>query len=831
MSRATTQTPPTPPAQAAPLRQMLRRLVSVALYAGAASGVGLLAMLAWSTGNASRLAEQYGVLLALNSVFALALFVWMAALIVRLIKQWRRRQFGVRLTTRLALAFALIGVAPGLLIYLISVQFMSRSIESWFNVRVDSALEAGLNLGRAALDARLADLQTQARRFAAELARTPESQQATALTRLRQRANIREALIFTGAGRTVVFSTRTLGGLPEMPAAAVVNSLRVSRLYAAAEADIAPEVATPDEDTTALRLRVIVPLGEASSSDAARGLNPTSETRWLQLVQPVAEQVSENAARVQDGFRDYQELALSRLGLRKLYGITLTLALLFTVFGSVAIALSLSRRLVRPLLALAAGTRAVSAGDFRPLPEPHHQQPGQAMDEIGELTRSFNAMTRQLGEARQLLENHRQQLERANLYLESVLANLSSGVLAFDERFHVTLANRGAQAILRTDLRTVIGRPLETVPDMLALATRIRRAFNEHRAVGSTRRHWQQQFELTTGDATLTLLARGTHLMDGQKVDGQGGEESDAGRGFLVVFDDISEVISANRTVAWGEVARRLAHEIKNPLTPIQLSAERLALKLADHLAPAQAAMLERSVATIVNQVASLKNMVDGFREYARTPPAVMTRVDFNALLAEVLTLYGWEPDKESRTDAVNAGNDADTRAPLIVSLAPDAPAILGDAAQLRQVIHNLLANARDAIAAQGADGVIRVSTESISAGSDTGPDTAMLRFSVLDSGAGFTPAVLARATEPYVTTKTHGSGLGLAIVDKIVAAHGGRLDIGNQRIDDQRTGGARVCIVLPAAGSSAGSLNTGSFTSGKNFTENHANTSLSPQV
>jgi len=802
---------------ATPAPRLLRHLVRVALYTGAASGLALLALLAWSTGNASRLAEQYGTLLLLNSVFALALFVWMSALIVRLVRQWRSRQFGVHLTTRLALAFALIGVAPGLLIYLISVQFMSRSIESWFNVRVDSALEAGLNLGRAALDARLADLLTQARRFAAELARTPESQLATVLTRLRQRSNVREALVFTGAGRTLVFSTIALGQLPELPASSVLNSLRVSRLYAAAEADTPTH--SHASETTSLRLRVIVPLVDLQVSDAVLGANVLSDTRWLQLVQPVAAQVSENAARVQDGFRDYQELALSRLGLRKLYGITLTLALLFTVFGSVAIALSLSRRLVRPLLALAAGTRAVSAGDFRPLPEPSNRrgQVGDQMDEIGALTRSFNAMTRQLGEARRLLENQRQQLERANLYLESVLANLSSGVLAFDERYCITMVNRGAQTILRTDLRTVIGQPLETVPNLLTFATRIRRAFAEHAAVGSERTHWQQQFELTVADSTaaapltttLTLLARGTHLLDTHQaatphVDmPKTSDQNDTshatahthGRGFLVVFDDISDVISANRTVAWGEVARRLAHEIKNPLTPIQLSAERLALKLSAHLAPPQAAMLARSVNTIVNQVASLKNMVDSFREYARTPPVVMTRIDFNALVAEVLTLYGWEPDggagvntnatsaktKKTTSPAVNP-DQASPR--LEVSLAPNLPAILGDAAQLRQVIHNLLANATDAVAAQGADGVIRVTTQWVEA--------TMLRFAVADSGSGFSPAVLARATEPYVTTKAHGSGLGLAIVDKIVSAHGARLDI-----DNRRAGGARVSILF----------------------------------
>src|SRR5690606_37529704 len=249
-------------------------------------------------------------------------------------------------------------------------------------------------------------------------------------------------------------------------------------------------------------------------------LSSPSEPRWLQLVQPVPEQIADNANQVQQGFRDYQELALSRLGLRKLYGITLTLALLLAVFAAIAVALSLSKRLVRPLLRLAAGTEAVGVGDYRPLPEPPER------DEVGQLTRSFNAMTRQLDEARRMVESNRRQLERSNVYLESVLSNLSSGVLVFDENFRVTTVNQGAQSILQADLRSVIGRPLETVDGMLAFIQIVRQAFSQHAAVGSELLHWQQQFEISpasVADSTespqiLTLLARGTHL----KVDGRG---------------------------------------------------------------------------------------------------------------------------------------------------------------------------------------------------------------------------------------------------------------------------------------------------------------------
>jgi nitrogen fixation/metabolism regulation signal transduction histidine kinase len=406
-------------------------------------------------------------------------------------------------------------------------------------------------------------------------------------------------------------------------------------------------------------------------------------------------------------------------------------------------------------------------------------------------------MTRQLDDARQMVENNRQQLERSNVYLESVLSHMSSGVLVFDEGFRVTLFNQGAQDILRVDLRSVKGAPLETADGAFEMAHLIRQAFAAHAAVGSERLYWQQQFELELEAAIdnekkkhiVTLLARGTHL----SVDGRG-------NGYLVVFDDISEVISANRTVAWGEVARRLAHEIKNPLTPIQLSAERLAMKLDGRLGPEDSAMVTRATNTIVNQVSSLKKMVDDFREYARTPPAQMQPIDINALVADVLSLYGWDP----------AGGEAraDGRVPdMEISFDPQVPRIEGDPTQLRQVIHNLLANARDAATQDRdiADARIFVQTRLAHTSPENGDDHPAVRLTVSDNGPGFAPQVIARVFEPYVTTKTGGTGLGLAIVKKIVEGHGGRIDVSNRR-----EGGARISILLTRLADSGTPLDAG---------------------
>jgi nitrogen fixation/metabolism regulation signal transduction histidine kinase len=748
----------------------MNRLLRLAMVVGIVSGFALFGLLAWSTGNASRVAQYQTLLLWLNGALALALFIWVVALTANLLGQLRRGQFGARLTARFALAFALIGVLPGALIYTLSVQFMSRSIESWFNVRVDTALESGLALGRAAIDAQLAELDSRARAMMPELTTTSDSDMASVITRLREANGLNDVMVFSSTGRLIAFSTDKLGTLlPPMPPPSVLNQLRLTRGYSAAAMD--ESAAGPVE--AALQLRVIVPLGSQDRGDVSLGV--TADARWLQLIQPLSDKIARNAAEVQAGNLDYQELALSRRSLRNLYGITLTLALLLAVFAAIAVALYLSKKLVSPLLALASGTHAVSVGDYRPLPEP------TTRDEVAQLTRSFNAMTKQLDDARRLVETNRNQLERSNVYLESVLANLSAGVLVFDEQFRVTTFNQGAQTILAVDLRASPGRPLETIDGLLEFSGRIRQAFAEHSAVGSERTHWQEQFELTieaTGkrdsEHTVTVLARGTHL----RVDNRN-------NGYMVVFDDISEVISANRTVAWGEVARRLAHEIKNPLTPIQLSAERLAMKLTHKLEPADAQLLERAITTIVNQVTSLKHMVDDFKEYARKPTSAMLPIDLNELVDEVLTLYGWDPDEASPADVNMPWH-------LEVSLAPNLPLIEGDSTQLRQVIHNLLANARDALADMPEAGAMMVATQVAEAQPQDGPPQQSVRLTVMDSGPGFPAHVLQRVFEPYVTTKAQGTGLGLAIVRKIVEEHGGRIDVSNRR-----DGGARVSILF----------------------------------
>jgi nitrogen fixation/metabolism regulation signal transduction histidine kinase len=483
----------------------------------------------------------------------------------------------------------------------------------------------------------------------------------------------------------------------------------------------------------------------------------TEDMRVLQLLQRVPEQLALDAEIVQTGQREYQELLLARLGLKRLYGLTLTLTLLLALLTALSLAFVLSERLSAPLSFLAEGTRAVAKGDYS------HREVVASRDELGVLTQSFNTMRRQLGEARATAEHNQAQLADAHTYLQSILANLSAGVLAFDEAFRLRSFNHSAAAILDTDIARLEGLALdcwhERNPALKALAAEVAAAFRSGKDA-----EWEQQIERAGKGGQQMLLLRGTRLAAGGAT------------GYVVVFDDITHVLQAQRDAAWTEVARRLAHEIKNPLTPIQLSAERLQHKLAGKLRVPEAEMLMRSTQTIVNQVGALKDMVDAFRQYARMPEPTRQAVDFNTLLREVLTLY------ESLADWIH------------VELAPALPRIVGDPAQLRQVIHNLLQNAQDALV-EATNPSIVVRTEALDGG---------MRVTIIDNGSGFPEQLMQRAFEPYVTTKPKGTGLGLVIVKKIIEEHGGTVEIANVAPH-----GARVVLFFPAATSQTVALKT----------------------
>ena len=757
------------------------------LFAIALSGV-LLFILASASGNTAFFERNYPVLLAVNGAIAAALAILVLALVRRLAKRLRLKRFGARLTTRFAVAFALMGVLPGVLIYVVSTQFLSRSIESWFDVRVDRALDSGLTLGRAALDSIKDDVAAKARAWALELADLPESAQLTQLNRLREQGGISEALLVSGTGQLIGATGAQVSELvPETPAPSELRQARTLRTFAVIEGE-----ADSADTRHGLRARVIVPipsstplaaggallprdalksrvrepggLGGAAGPLAPGAMSAAADARYLQLIQPVPPTIAANAEALQSGYRDYQELSLSRSGLKTIYGLTLTLTLLLAVFAAVAGSVLLASSMTAPLLQLAEGTRAVAEGDYRPVRE----FPGN--DEMNLLTRSFNAMTRQLTDARDTVEAKQRELEHAKTYLERVLANLSAGVIVLDQEFRLVSANFGASRILGRTLMNDVGRPFQELDEALGAA--FASGFSEQALAGTPKDSWQQQIEVRrSGGAASTaeplmLLARGSRL------------PLDDGLGYVVVFDDITQVISAQRAVAWGEVARRLAHEIKNPLTPIQLAAERLQMKLIDRLPDGDAEVLRRSTSTIVNQVAAMKRMVDDFRDYARVPPARLLPLDLNGLIEEVVTLYR------------SAG------APIALALDERLPLIDGDATQLRQVIHNLVGNAQEALAGR-ADARITVRTALVESVESAGVVRAV-RFTVEDNGPGFAANILRRAFEPYITTKPSGTGLGLAMVKKIIEEHGAHVEVVNRAAaGSTAASGAVVTIVF----------------------------------
>jgi nitrogen fixation/metabolism regulation signal transduction histidine kinase len=743
----------------------------------------LLFLLASASDNSDLFEQNYPWLLILNAVIAAALLMLVSVLLYRLYRRYRRGKFGSRLMARLVLLFAVVGILPGAVIYTVSVQFVSRSIESWFDVRVESALEAGLNIGRASLDSSLEELRTKARNMALDLSDLSEATQITQLSRMRDQNLMQEATIVGSSGQIVASSGSQLGSLlPNLPTAEMLRQARVTRGYAVIEGntdlqDNSPIASDAKTNMTtapapnpgaSLRLRVVVLI-----PDSSRALSLQAEARYLQLLQPVPEQLATNADALRVAYSEYQERSLARTGLRKIYIVTLTLTLLLAIFGAIAAAFLIASDLAKPLLLLAEGTKAVAEGNLSPRPII------ATSDELGTLTQSFNAMTRQLSDARASVERNRAELESAKGYLESVLANMSAGVMVLDRQFRLITCNESVERILQQDFGRYIGKPLSEIEGLAAFVQAISKAFSEQSAhsaaggAGADSLHWQQQIDLPrregrTDADEISLLARGSRLPAAREGS------------YVVVFDDISDVISAQRSIAWGEVARRLAHEIKNPLTPIQLSAERLQMKLIGKLSDADAVMLERGTETIVNQVTAMKRMVDDFRDYAKTPPAVLSALDLNALIEEILHLY-------------LAGDDRDI---IHVTLADGLPHVMGDATQLRQVIHNLLQNAQDAVAERADHDTpprIDMVTEEIHYRSPDGAVSNAVRLTITDNGPGFSPKILAHAFEPYVTSKPRGTGLGLAMVKKIVEEHGGRIDVKN-RTDAI---GAKVAILL----------------------------------
>jgi nitrogen fixation/metabolism regulation signal transduction histidine kinase len=689
--------------------------------------VALLVLLSGSSANTEVFSFNYYALLGLTGLLALSLMALSGYQLWRLRVKLKQKVFGAKLTLRLVTFFTLIGVLPGILIYAVSLQFLDKSIESWFDVRVENALEGGLNLGRSGLENSLNELAKKAKFTALLLAEKHSRQYQKALDQLVDEKVAQEAALFSVKGNLIAFSSGSNARSPDLPDGDLMRLTLDKGEYAVIDT-------MPNRGLT---LRSLVTV----NSKARSGGNYV-----LQFTQPVPKKIEEDAETVQSVYRDYQELTFSRTGLKRLYAITLTLSLLVVVLTAVSVAFFLSERLGSSLEALAEGTRAVAQGDFT------GQYPIRSSDELGALTGLFNQMIRQLSDAKNASELQQRQVMRAKGYLESVLTHLSSGVLGLDDDLRLRSVNTSAVQILGAPLQEMQRKNMEQIAERFTLLSSFCNTINEAFAEVPNG-EWQRQIERMSRNGNQILLIRGTRLPPG------------SGAGYVVVFDDISHLLQAERQAAWGEVARRLAHEIKNPLTPIQLSAERLQHKLSSKLDEGGAKLLRHATQTIVSQVAAMKNMVNDFANYARGPALKLSQLNLHKLIKEVLGLY--------EANVV----------PIVLNLKAEKSEVNGDATRLRQIIHNLLQNAQDALQ----------DIEHPQITLDTEMHNGKIKLCVEDNGTGFSENVLSSAFEPYITTKPKGSGLGLAIVKKIVEEHGGRI-----AIENKPAGGARVTIVLP---------------------------------
>lgn len=713
------------------------------LLGGSFAAVALFG-LAISLFNAHLFERYFPLLLVLNTVIAAILFFVVVTMCVRLRRRWKLKQFGSHMTAKLALTTALISVTPTLTVYSISTAFISRSMNDSFSVQVEEALNAGVHITQDILAKHEQNTQTLAKQFAQSLASTPPSLMMHDLLKLLENHSGTEALVMTNTGRAVAAAGSRINVLmPDLPSPLQLKTAKTAGIYSVVDGDTLFE-APENTSNSDLRVRVIVPIPTLHNTNIT-SLNTSSllsspdfpDQFFLQITQPIEKNVALNASKLVAGYRDYQQSTYSRQSMATLYGLTLSLIVLFAVFASIGAALSFARKTVSPVMQLEKGTKRVSTGDFMPIRE----FPGG--DEINILTRSFNSMIREVSEARHGLELQRLQAEQSQAFLERVLGNISSGVIVVDRWYTVVTANNAARHILGEDNITVGVSLKETLPQLVyALEKYIP---NESEGFSAQ----PINFELVQEHQTTPIYIKSSPMPLGTQT------------GAVLVFDDVTPLIKAQRATAWGEVARRLAHEIKNPLTPILLAAERLEWKLKSKLTEEKDLnLLHRTIDTIITQVDTLKQMVNDFREYAKLPSASLQTLALNDFVESTLVLYH------------DAGHN--------IKFIPESnlPDIQADPTQLRQVLHNLISNCLEA-SNNDQEVQIFIKTETLKSKYHADAVSAV-KLSIVDNGPGFSDKILNSAFEPYVTTKATGTGLGLPMVKKILDDHGATITLKN---------------------------------------------------
>jgi nitrogen fixation/metabolism regulation signal transduction histidine kinase len=715
----------------------LRRAASAALIGiGGLLWLAAILFMAQTAQNSEQFGRLHPWILMVNVAGLVVLLVLLGVKLAQLVRDWRGHVIGSRLKARMVWIFGVLATLPILLVYFFAVQFLNRGIDSWFNVEIRRSLDDALVLSRSALEVRMREHLADTQRVADELAATGGAYPGL-LEALRQQVGAQELTIATQSGSLIAVSKGLSSDLvPEELPDELLLQIRQGRPFVSLE----PQPAGGYLVRTAVQLAPTVPGGERLA---------------VQAVYPVAERLGALADTVQAAYQQYGEKDYLRRPLKASFILTLTVVLLLSLLAAWYGAIFTAQRLVQPIQDLVKGTRAVAQGDL------DTRLPMTSHDEMGFLVHSFNDMTKRLRRARQDQQLAQQAAESERAKLAVILARLSTGVVSLEPDLSVRTANRAASMILGDDLEARVGEPLASLGPPDSLLGQFSEAARARLSAGDG--EWREQLTLASGSGRRVLMCACTPLPG----------EGDAPAGFVLVFDDITMMLQAQREAAWGEVARRLAHEIKNPLTPIRLSAERMRHKLLPGMAEKDAQVLDRGTETIVQQVEAMKEMVNAFSEYARAPRFEMSSVDLNKLVTEVTDLY--------------RAQDTRRRVRLTVTLDRGIETVVADQGRLRQLLHNLLTNATEALEGRRG-GEIVVGTRLASRG-----DADVAEITVEDDGPGFQRDLIGQVFDPYVTTKAKGTGLGLAIVRKIVEEHGGHVDAENRA-----EGGARVRIDLP---------------------------------
>jgi len=695
-----------------------------------------LLMMSKSLQNSELFDRFYLGLLLFNALGLISLSILIILNLKRLIRQLKNRVIGSRMTIRIVILFSLLSVTPVLIVYYFSLDFLHRGIDSWFDLRIEQALDDSLELSRLALDVRMRELLNTTEKIAEELSDTNDVELPSHIDQIRDRINADELTLLTRKGAIVVSSSEDMKSLvPNTPEETILLQLIQNNSYIGID--------LIENKGLVIRAVVNVPMIGIGSTE-----------KIIQALFPMSERMNQLSANVQTSFIEYKELSYLREQLKFSFIIILTLVLLFSVFSAVWAAFYSARTLAAPIKDLAQGTRAIAKGNYNTkLPVPSN-------DELGFLVASFNDMTDKISQARDTAKNSQKESESQQIYLETILSRLSSGVIVFNKDGKIEKSNISAAQILQIEV-TILNQ--KNIDDLINNFSKLKSFFEcISNNINEKTNDWREQIILSKKTGNQILLINGTVLTssDNSKIR------------HIVVFDEITALIQGQRDAAWSEVARRLAHEIKNPLTPIKLAAERLRSKYLSSLDANNVETLDRMTNTIIQQVETMKDMVNDFSDYARPAEFKEEEIEIINLLQEGVDLFS----------NMNYGNKIE------MDIKTNLPKIHGDEKKLRRVLNNILANAVDANSI-GDHNLLKISAKTVNI-----EDNEIIEIRVIDSGPGIDPLVENNLLEPYITTKEKGTGLGLAIVKKIIDEHSGTFWLENNKEED----GACAVIRLP---------------------------------